>query len=255
MQPNQLYFGAASTGLPSQSVNLHWDITNSRLGIGTATPSRSLHVAGSSLFNAPIRYADTSVPKANWEVFQAGVQTLDAVPVVMKQFVIPTDAEVLVEARIMGRRASNGNSAAYVRTARFKNIAGVISMHTLQADYTSEDVKAWDGTLVYIAAVNKNIINVELTSNVVTIQTSTNHGYLVGQSVLVTAVTNTDVNGTFVITAVTNDTFSYALTHIDITSGADTGTTATIAMAGIEVIGAAASTIDWTATYFVQVLS
>jgi hypothetical protein len=147
MVPNQVYFGAAVTGLPAQSANLYWDITNSRLGIGNAAPSRQLHVTGSSLFNAPIRYADAGFSKTNWEVFQGGIQTLNATPVNAVLIPLTTDSEMLVEARILGRNAANGDSAAYVRTARFKNVAGTCSIHTLQSDYTSEDVKAWDGTL------------------------------------------------------------------------------------------------------------
>lgn len=158
MVPNQVYFGAATTGLPAQSVNLFWDITNNRLGIGTATPSRSLHVAGSSLFNAPIRFADTAHPKANWEVFEGSLQTTNNTPTPMVTLALATDTEYLIEARIMGRNPANGNSAAYVRTARFKNVGGTCTINTLQADYTSEDIKAWDGTLA-VSGTNA-IINV-----------------------------------------------------------------------------------------------
>lgn len=146
--PNQLYFGAATTGLPAQSVNLWWDITNSRLGIGNNAPARQLHVTGSSLFNAPIRFASATALKANWEIFQAQVQTTTATVTAAATIALPADSEVLIEARIMGRNSVNGNSAAYVRTARFKNVGGTCTIHTLQSDYTSEDVKAWDGTLV-----------------------------------------------------------------------------------------------------------
>jgi hypothetical protein len=147
MQPNQVYFGAATTGLPAQSVNLWWDITNSRLGIGNNAPARQLHVTGSSLFNAPVRYADAGALKANWEVFQSQVQTTTNAVTPAATIALPADSEVLIEARIMGRNSANGNSAAYVRTARFKNVGGTCTINTLQADYTSEDVKAWDGTL------------------------------------------------------------------------------------------------------------
>lgn len=42
-----------------ESANLFWDNTNGRLGIGTSTPSRPLHVVGTSLFNNLI-FNDTS---------------------------------------------------------------------------------------------------------------------------------------------------------------------------------------------------
>jgi hypothetical protein len=147
MQPNQVYFGAATTGLPAQSANLWWDITNSRLGIGNNAPSRQLHVTGSSLFNAPIRYADAGFAKANYETFQGGVQTTNATVTTAATIALPADSEVLITANIMGRNSSDGKSAAYIRTARYKNVGGTCSINTLQSDYTSEDVKAWDGTL------------------------------------------------------------------------------------------------------------
>jgi len=81
-----------------------------------------------------------------------------------------------------------------------------------------------DLTLDNISKVGRTISNVALTSNVATITTTANHGYSVGDSVTVAAVTNTALNGTFTITAITLNTFSYAKTNADITSVADTGT-------------------------------
>jgi hypothetical protein len=73
-------------------------------------------------------------------------------------------------------------------------------------------------------AVQRAISNVARTSNVVTITTSTNHGFLAGEYVTVTATTNTSVNGTFLIATVSTNTFTYAQTGSNITSVADTGT-------------------------------
>jgi hypothetical protein len=72
--------------------------------------------------------------------------------------------------------------------------------------------------------VTRTISNVALTSNVVTITTSAAHGYLVNDSVTVTATTQTTVNGTFTIASVpTTTTFTYAKTASDIPSTTDTG--------------------------------
>lgn len=72
----------------------------------------------------------------------------------------------------------------------------------------------------------RNISNVARTSNVVTITTSTAHGYAVSDTVTVAAVTNTSVNGSFTIASTpTTTTFTYAQTGTNITSVADTGTT------------------------------
>lgn len=73
--------------------------------------------------------------------------------------------------------------------------------------------------------LSKTINNVARTDNIVTVTTSTSHGFSVGDTVVVTAGTNTGINGTFTIVDVpTAATFTYVKTGTDITSGADTGT-------------------------------
>ena len=61
-----------------------------------------------------------------------------------------------------------------------------------------------------------------LTSNVATITTSASHGFLVGETVLVTGV-DTTFDGSYVITAKTSTTFSYTKVTTDVVSVADTG--------------------------------
>jgi len=66
------------------------------------------------------------------------------------------------------------------------------------------------------------IINVALTSNVATITTQSPHGLQVGDSVLVDASNNT-FDGSYSITAITGNTFSYAKTNSNIGSQANSG--------------------------------
>lgn len=73
--------------------------------------------------------------------------------------------------------------------------------------------------------LSKAISNVARTDNIVTVTTSTSHGFSAGNNVVVTAVTNTSINGTYTIVDVpTTATFTYVKSGTDITSGADTGT-------------------------------
>jgi hypothetical protein len=76
------------------------------------------------------------------------------------------------------------------------------------------------------ADLTKTISNAARTGTTATLTTSTAHGFRVGDSVTVTAVTNTGLNGTFTIATVpTTTTFTYATTASGtIASGADTGT-------------------------------
>ncbi len=82
-----------------------------------------------------------------------------------------------------------------------------------------------DLSLDNVSKAGRSITTVARTTNVVTITTSVAHGYSVGDSVTVAAVINTDINGTFTITAVpTTTTFTYTDAGTNIVSGADTGT-------------------------------
>ena len=75
------------------------------------------------------------------------------------------------------------------------------------------------------AEITKTISNTARTGTTATVTTSTAHGFRVGDTVLVTAVTQTALNGTKTITAVpTTTTFTYTTTTTGtIASAADTG--------------------------------
>ena len=69
------------------------------------------------------------------------------------------------------------------------------------------------------------VSNVALTSNVVTITTSSPHGFQVGQWVVVSVFPSVAVDKVFLIASVpTTTTFTYALVHADIGSTVNTGT-------------------------------
>lgn len=76
------------------------------------------------------------------------------------------------------------------------------------------------------------ISNSVLSSNVVTITTSTNHNLSIGQTVNVAILTGpalfADMNGNFIVASIpSTTTFTYALTHANITTTASTGTLTT----------------------------
>jgi hypothetical protein len=77
---------------------------------------------------------------------------------------------------------------------------------------------------INVSKSSRIISNIERTSNVVTVTTTTDHGYSVSDSVVVGATTNTGINGTFTVASVpTTTTFTYAQVGADIASVADSG--------------------------------
>lgn len=79
-----------------------------------------------------------------------------------------------------------------------------------------------------------SINNKLLVSNVATLTTTATHPYIVGEEVVVTGVDST-LNGTYTITAVTSNTFSYAKTETNIASAA-------VSPVGTSVVNQSAST-------------
>lgn len=152
--PGSVIFAGTGGVLSESNANLFWDNTNGRLGLGTNAPSRRLDVNGTSLFRGAMRYADAGASNANWEVFQAQTTTIDATATTLQSVTVPTDSTLLLIAKIVGRRTggtggANGDSAVYIRTARYKNVGGTVTINNLQTDYTSEEITqiAWNGTL------------------------------------------------------------------------------------------------------------
>ena len=77
---------------------------------------------------------------------------------------------------------------------------------------------------INVSKSSRIISIIERTSNVVTITTTTAHGYSVSDSVVVGATTNTGINGTFTVASVpSTTTFTYSQTGADIASVADSG--------------------------------
>lgn len=144
---------AGAAGLLSQNnANFFWDNTNARLGLATTTPSRLLDVAGTSLFRGALRIAVAASPKANHEILQGQVSTTNATPTTIATIAVPTDSVMLITANITARRTGGvsgtaGDSATFVRTVKVKNVGGTVTAPVAQADYTSEDVKAYDANL------------------------------------------------------------------------------------------------------------
>ena len=97
---------------------------------------------------------------------------------------------------------------------------------------------------IYTSALNTFIVNNKaLSSDVATLTTSASHGMAIGDKVTVAGVDST-FNGTYTVTAVTSDTFSYAKTATNVTSAAVSPTgTAEVSRSGY-FIGLDAMRID-----------
>jgi hypothetical protein len=126
------------------------------------------------------------------------------------------------------------NAAEDYSAAASENLNNVVAARTTATGVTAVfaggatklfKLDVSDLSLDNVSKASRTITTVARTSNIVTITTSAAHGYSIGDSVTVAAVTNTDVNGTVNIDTVpTTTTFTYSDTGTNITSGADTGT-------------------------------
>ena len=150
--PGSILFAGAGGLIQQDNASLFFDDTNNRLGLLTAAPTRTLDVNGTTLLRGALRFADAAASNANWEMFQAQVATTDATATTLVSITVPTDATLLIRAKMIGRRTggasgANGDAAVYERTARYKNVGGTVTINQLQSDYTSEDQLGWNGTM------------------------------------------------------------------------------------------------------------
>jgi hypothetical protein len=136
---------------------------------------------------------------------------------------IPDTVRVLVEfvnsdGTQSAKMEAEATNAAYGLSS---NRYVVVEKRLDQLSYTA--TFSWNTVSVvkiYVSTLNSfNINNKALTSNVATLTTSASHGMAVGDKVTVTGVDAT-FNGTYTLTAVTTDTFSYAKTGTNVVSAA-----------------------------------
>ena len=110
-------------------------------------------------------------------------------------------------------------------------VPSVVGLLTADARQVLIDAGFLNANITTASAVTPAISNVALTSNVATI-TANSHGYAVGDSVVIAGLTTTALNGTYTITGVTANTFTFAKTNDNIASTADSGTAKVAAKAG-----------------------
>lgn len=175
---------AGTSGIYSQNnANFFWDNTNGYLGLGTALPARTLDVNGTSVFRGAMRQDLGAAAKPNWERLQAYVATTTSTVTTLATVATITDSVTMIKATVMARRTggtagSVDDSATFVRTARVKNVAGTVSIATLQTDFTTCDQKGvWAATisfsgtsaLITVAGAANNNIDWTVTYDVVTL--------------------------------------------------------------------------------------
>lgn len=101
---------------------------------------------------------------------------------------------------------TNGTTAQHLRSITWSNIDGVLLHDGYDVDKVFQERTA-------------SITNKALTTNVATLTTSVAHSFTTGMEVNITGVDAT-FNGTYTITAVTTNTFSYSKTATNVTSTA-----------------------------------
>lgn len=129
---------------------LTWDYSTNMLGIRTNAPARPLDVNGSSIFRGALKI-EQPTSLVNYEIVQASVPTTTATPTVLQTIGTSAGTVMLIEARVLAKRTAGGvagSCATYIRTFRAKNVGGTVTVYNLDSMYTSEDVTAWNVTVV-----------------------------------------------------------------------------------------------------------
>ncbi len=75
------------------------------------------------------------------------VQTTDATVTTLFSWTILDEATTKVVAEVCGCRSTGAETAAYVRQARIKRDGGTVTVGTVDAPFTSEEVSTWDCTI------------------------------------------------------------------------------------------------------------
>jgi hypothetical protein len=97
------------------------------------------------------------------ELIQSTITTHDGNPTVIQTIAVPNNSVFVMDTKVTAVRTSGtagsaGDSAAYFRVARFKNIGGIVTRYKPQTSYTSdEDQPSWD-CQIQVNGTNINVV-------------------------------------------------------------------------------------------------
>jgi len=183
-------------------------------GVGTdnATPSDTFN----NLYPLVFSYLTDKVPANTTVTFQP--PTYVGAYLILNITVLPQykQSSVLTNATAAINNLFDIDNVVFHDTIAISDVIDALStVEGIASKSISKMVRA-DRDQTYV------ITNKALTSNVATLTTSVNHTLTVGQTVLVTGVDAT-FNGTFVVSAVTSNTFSYTLISTNVSSATSGG--------------------------------
>jgi hypothetical protein len=89
-----------------------------------------------------------SISQGSFTQSVASVSTSNATPTVIASVATTSNSAIIVEVDIIGARVSGsgspGDAACYKRICRVVNLAGVLTISSIETAYTSEAVLIWD---------------------------------------------------------------------------------------------------------------
>lgn len=164
-----IVFAGVGGTYTQDNTNLYWDNLNNRLGIRTNSPLTTAHIAGDTTIE--------SVSGVFTQIISATTTTTNASTTTLQTISIPTNTVVMIEARVHSRKTSGagsgnvGDGNGYIRVVKAKNVAGVVTIGSIQTPFTSEDIAAFNatfaisGTNVLLQVVGSANNNVTWTSS------------------------------------------------------------------------------------------
>ena len=175
-------------------------------GIGSAPSSLIPNRINRTVYGGVIGYGYTSQPIANTDI-TASFYSYFSSPSLSANSTLTNIVHYNAATAVLAANSYSTNEYTFYKSTSSYSLNNFVFYSNMSATYT--------------AVVN----NVAVTSLVATITTTSAHNIPVGQTVVITGLTNSVLNGTYVVTTCpTTTTFTFVTASGNITSVADTGT-------------------------------
>jgi len=154
------------------NIDFIYQRSSRNIGIRNTIPSAVLHISDRDI-STNINLRLEPVNNVTQDTTGATINTTDNTTIILQNISVPTDVGYLIEVKINCRKTggagtgTTGDTNAYIRTFKVKNVSGTLTLGSISSTFTSEDISG-NSVSFDVSGTNVRVLVTGTTNNNIT---------------------------------------------------------------------------------------